>query len=126
MIYNKTVKNNPNCNIVLSHAEGTLPYLLSRPTSIFCKTEAEIEEFWGQARDFYYDVAVAGHENVLTILEKFAEPGHILYGSDAPYAHAGIIDFHTSRLDEYKFADPKLRDAINRGNALALFPRLKD
>lgn len=125
MIYNKTVKNNPNCKIILSHAGGTLPYLLSRPTSIFCKTDAEIEEFWGQARDFYYDVAVAGHENVLTILEKFAKPGHILYGSDTPYAHDGIIDFHTSRLDAYKFADPELRDAIDRGNALALFPRLK-
>lgn len=126
MIYNKTVKNNPNCKIILSHAGGTLPYLIGRPTSIFCKTDEEIDEFWGQARDFYYDVAVAGTENVLKILETFAKPGHILYGSDTPYANDDIINFHTTRFDKYQFADPKLRDAINRGNALELFPRLKN
>lgn len=126
MIYNKTVKNNPNCKIILSHAGGTLPFLLSRPTSIFCKTEAEIDEFWGQARDLYYDVAVAGHENVLKVMEDFAKPGHILYGSDTPYAFDHIIEFHTSRLDKYQFKDPKMLEAINRGNALELFPRLKN
>ncbi|KAL1887987.1 hypothetical protein Sste5346_009869 [Sporothrix stenoceras] len=125
MIYNKTVKDNPNCKIILSHAGGTLPYLIGRPTSIFCKTESEVEEFWGQARDFYYDVAVAGTENVLKILETFAKPGHILYGSDTPYAYDSIIEFHTTRFDKYEFADPTLREAINRGNALKLFPRLK-
>ncbi|CAK7220252.1 hypothetical protein SCUCBS95973_004096 [Sporothrix curviconia] len=124
MIYNKTVKNNPNCKIILSHAGGTLPYLIGRPTSIFCKTDAEVQEFEQQARDLYYDVAVAGTENVLKILETFAKPDHILYGSDTPYARDGIIDFHTSRFDKFEFADPTLRDAINRGNALKLWPRL--
>lgn len=126
MIYNKTVKNNPNCKIILSHAGGTLPFLIGRPTSIFCKTDAEIDEFEQQARDFYYDVAVAGTENVLKVLETFAKPDHILYGSDTPYAHDGIIDFHTSRFDKFDFADPKLREAINRGNALKLWPRLNN
>lgn len=126
MIYNKTVKNNPNCKIILSHAGGTLPYLIGRPTSIFCKTEEEVAEFEEQAKNFYYDVAVAGTENVLKVLETFAKPDHILYGSDTPYAHDGIINFHTSRFDKYEFADPKLRDAINRGNALKLWPRLNN
>ena len=125
MLYNKTVRNNPDCKIILSHAGGTLPYLLGRPASILTKTDAELDEFWEDARNFYYDVAVAGTENVLTILEKFAKPGHILYGSDTPYANDAIISFHTKRLDEYKFADPNMSKAIDRENALKLFPQFK-
>lgn len=125
MLYNKTVRKNPNCKIILSHAGGTLPFLLGRPASILTKTQEELDEFWDDARNFYYDTAVAGSENVLRIMEKFAKPGHLLYGSDTPYANNDIINFHTSRQDAYKYEDPSLPAKINRENALALFPRLK-
>lgn len=125
MLYNKTVRNNPNCKIILSHAGGTLPFLLGRPASILAKTEEELDAFWDDARNFYYDTAVAGSENVLRIMEKFAKPGHLLYGSDTPYANNDIINFHTSRQDAYQFEDASLAEKINRGNALDLFPRLK-
>lgn len=125
MLYNKTVRNNPNCKIILSHAGGTLPFLLSRPASILTNTKEELDEFWEDARNFYYDTAVAGSENVLRIMEKFAKPGHLLYGSDTPYANNDIVNFHTSRQDAYQFEDASLLAKINRENALALFPRLK-
>jgi predicted TIM-barrel fold metal-dependent hydrolase len=125
MLYNKTVRNNSNCKIILSHAGGTLPYLIGRPASVLTKNDEELQEFWEDARSFYYDVAVAGTENVLRTLEKFAKPDHILYGSDTPYAHDGIINFHTSRLDQYEFTDPNMREAIDRDNALKLFPQFK-
>ncbi|KAJ3465010.1 hypothetical protein MRS44_005668 [Fusarium solani] len=126
MIYNKTVRNNPNCKIILSHGGGVLPYLIGRPASILPKSKGELDEFLDDARNFYYDLAVAGSENVLRVLEKFAKPGHLLYGSDTPYANDGIIDFHTSGLDSYKFGDMDLINQINRDNALSLFPRFKN
>lgn len=126
MIYNKTVRNNPNCKIILSHGGGVLPYLIGRPASILPKSKEELDEFLDDARNFYYDLAVAGSENVLRVLEKFAKPGHLLYGSDTPYANEEIIDFHASGLDSYKFEDPDLINQINRGNALSLFPRFKN
>ncbi|KAJ4160158.1 hypothetical protein NW754_003282 [Fusarium falciforme] len=126
MIYNKTVRNNPNCKIILSHGGGVLPYLIGRPASILPKSKEELDEFLEDARNFYYDLAVAGSENVLRVLEKFAKPGHLLYGSDTPYANDGIIDFHTSGLDSYKFEDTDLINQINRDNALSLFPRFKN
>lgn len=125
MLYNKTVRSNPNCKIILSHAGGTLPFLHSRPASIIPKDEKELEEFWDDALNFYYDTAVAGSENVLRLMERFAKPGHLLYGSDHPYANDNIIDFHTSRQDAYSFEDPGLEAKINRQNALELFHRLK-
>ncbi len=125
MLYNKTVRNNPKCKIILSHAGGTLPFLLPRPASILTKSEEELDAFWEDARNFYYDTAVAGHEHVLKIMETFAKPGHLLYGSDTPYANNKIIEFHTSRQDKFQFQDPTLAAKINRENALELFPRLK-
>ncbi|OGM49559.1 putative amidohydrolase family protein [Aspergillus bombycis] len=125
MLYNKTVRNNPNCKIILSHAGGVLPFLIGRPTSILAKTPQEQDAFLDDARNFYYDTAVAGSENVLRVMEKFAKPGHLLYGSDTPYANNDIINYHTSRQDSYQFEDASLADKINRGNGLALFPRLK-
>lgn len=126
MITHNVVRDNPNCKIILSHAGGTLPFLIGRPASILPQTDAEHEAFMDQARSFYYDSAVAGSENVLKIMEDFAKPGHILYGSDTPYANEHIIDYHTSGLDKFPFKNAKLRDEINRTNALALFPRLAE
>ncbi|KAK0763480.1 LOW QUALITY PROTEIN: hypothetical protein N5P37_002857 [Trichoderma harzianum] len=111
MLLNKTVRNSPNCRIILSHAGGVLPYLIGRPAS--------------DARCFYFDTAVSGTENVMRTLEKFAKPDHILYGTDSPYADNDVVHFHTSRMDEYRFEDPTILDKINRENALKLFPRLK-
>jgi len=46
---------------------------------------------------------------------------HILFGTDYPFAQAGTV---AKGLAAYGFSPPTLR-AIERDNALALFPRLK-
>jgi predicted TIM-barrel fold metal-dependent hydrolase len=46
---------------------------------------------------------------------------HILFGTDYPFAQAGTV---AQGLSEYSFAPADLR-AIERDNALELFPRLK-
>lgn len=38
-------------------------------------------------RKFYFDTALSASPTSLPSLLAFAEPGHILYGSDFPYAH---------------------------------------
>ncbi|KAL5343984.1 hypothetical protein BJX70DRAFT_393405 [Aspergillus crustosus] len=125
LLVSKTVRNNPKCKIILPHGGGTLPYLIGRPASILPQGPKELEEFMEDVRSFYWDTAVAGSENQLKVLEGFAKPGHLLFGSDTPYANEKIIDFHTKGLDGFGFRDEGLREEINRGNALELFPRLK-
>lgn len=125
MIHANVVRDNANCKIILSHGGGMLPYIIGRPASILPQTDEEHQAFMDQARSFYFDTAVAGSENVLKIIEDFAKPGHVLYGSDTPYANNHIIDYHTKGLDAFKFKNPNLREEINRTNAEALFPRLK-
>jgi predicted TIM-barrel fold metal-dependent hydrolase len=127
LIVSKTIRDFPNIKIILPHAGGTLPYLLGRPASVmpYLSTKHVTEEIIEDARNFYYDTAVAGSENVLTVLEKFAKPGHILYGSDYPYAGPGIIKYHNEGLDAFPFKDQSLLKHINTDGSLELWPRLK-
>ena len=125
LILSQSLRKHPNCKIILSHAGGTLPYLVNRPGGglTYISNGLTPAEFVDEARKFYFDTAVSGGEYVLTVLEKFAKPGHILYGSDFPYAHKPSIEFHTSGLDSFQFKNPDLLQEINQKNALGLFPR---
>ena len=70
---------------------------------------------------FYYDIALSGSPAALPSLLAFAKPGHVLFGSDFPFAPPVAVQYFTATGDAYADAD---HAAINRGNALALFPRL--
>ncbi|KAF9893492.1 hypothetical protein FE257_010804 [Aspergillus nanangensis] len=126
MIVNKTVRSYSNCKIILSHGGGALPYMIQRPASVLPKNEKEHEEFMDDARSFYYDVALCGGDAPMAVLEKFVKPGHLLFGSDVPYAGDEIVAYHVDRFNAYKFKDPKLAQQVNWENALKLFPRLNE
>lgn len=125
IIASKTICKYKNVKIVLSHGGGTLSYLIGRPASVipYLDETQAIPDILEDAKEFYDDTAVSGSENVLTVLEKFAKPGHITYSSDYPYANYGIIDYHTDGLDKFEFKVKSLLNQINRKNALKLFPR---
>ena len=70
---------------------------------------------------FYYDVAQAFNPYTLASLTTLVPASHILFGTDYPFAQAGTV---AKGLMEYGFA-PDALHAIERDNALALFPRLR-
>jgi predicted TIM-barrel fold metal-dependent hydrolase len=53
-----------------------------------------------------------------------ADPDRITYGSDFPFAPVMAIGFMNKQFEKYPL-DQSLREAIERGNSEALFPRLK-
>ncbi|KIJ36684.1 hypothetical protein M422DRAFT_232253 [Sphaerobolus stellatus SS14] len=127
LIISNTVRTHPNVKIILSHAGGTLPYLISRaamvsfvPALAVDKTYEEIVE---DASSFYFDLALSGNKYTLGLLTEFAKPGHILYGSDHPYAPNAAISRYTEEMDSY-LEKKASAEELNRGNALKLFPRL--
>jgi len=67
---------------------------------------------------FYFDIALSGSPAALPSLLAFAKPGHVLFGSDFPFAPPVAVQYFTATGDAYD-AD---HAAINRGNALKLFP----
>ena len=75
-------------------------------------------------RSFYFDTALSGSPAALPSLLAFAKPGHVLFGSDWPYAPAIAVGYFTGQLDAYEALGAAGHHAIDRANAVALFPRL--
>ncbi|KAJ5302094.1 hypothetical protein PENANT_c008G06398 [Penicillium antarcticum] len=122
------IRDYPGCKIILSHAGGTLPYLIYRaatmlplmPQTLGLSTEELVED----ARGFYFDTAISSNPVTLKALFEFAAPGHVLFGSDFPNAPGDAIQHFTRFLEEYDMSyETKLQ--VNSGAALELFPRLK-
>jgi predicted TIM-barrel fold metal-dependent hydrolase len=82
------------------------------------------EEILKQLQTYYFDVALSSSAAALPILMEFAKKGHIMYGSDYPYAPVEVSVSFARKLDTYTRLSEDERAAINRANALTLFPRL--
>lgn len=118
----------PGCKIILSHAGGTLPYLIHRaatmlplmPRTLGLSTEELVES----ARTFYFDTAISSNPVTLKALFEFAAPGHVLFGSDFPNAPQDAIQRFTDFLEAYELPE-EIKRQVDSGAALELFPRLK-
>jgi hypothetical protein len=73
---------------------------------------------------FYFDTALSSSAAALPTLLAFAKPGHVTFGSDFPYAPVAAGKLFAAGLETYRGLDTTERDAIDRTNALMLFPRL--
>ena len=135
MIMAGIVRRFPDYKIILSHAGGTLPYLVLRPAWMLPyvpKANDDLpgyenistEQFVADAKEFFYDTALSGDPLTLEHLKAFAKPDHILFGSDYPYAPLTSITFMTQATDRYLDGKPEAETWM-RGNALKLFPRLQ-
>ncbi len=51
------------------------------------------------------------------------DPSRVLFGSDYPWAGEAITSLTLLRLEGYQGIDQQARGAIERDNALSLFPR---
>jgi predicted TIM-barrel fold metal-dependent hydrolase len=58
----------------------------------------------------------------LPSLLAFAKPGHVVFGSDWPFAPPSAVQYFTAGLDDYSGITNHA--AIDRDNAAALFSRL--
>jgi predicted TIM-barrel fold metal-dependent hydrolase len=115
----------PNIRFILSHAGGFVPYASHRlAMAIFGDTGRNPGEILDEFAGFYFDTALSSTAAALPTLLAFAKPGHILYGSDFPFAPLVASQYFTEGLEKYDGLDDEARSAIDRTNALALFPRL--
>lgn len=128
LIVSDTLRQNPDCKIILSHAGGTLPYLIHRVAAMLPETPMTVgksyEEILEEASTFYYDVALSSNKATLKALYEVAQPGHVLFGTDFPNAPGPGIRRLMVNLEDFDAA-PEPLPAVYYESALALFPRLK-
>jgi predicted TIM-barrel fold metal-dependent hydrolase len=128
LIYSGTLERFPNTSIILPHAGGTIPYLAFRldiaqrlGPQVLKKAPQGLSAYLER---LYYETAVSTSRHSLGALRELVPPSQILFGSDYPYLSEPMIEDEIRGLDDYPF-DAAARAAIDRNNALALFPRLR-
>jgi predicted TIM-barrel fold metal-dependent hydrolase len=121
LLYAGAAERYPNVRIIFSHAGGAVPFLTHRIAAIAHRAHVEAVPM---LRSFYYDVAIAMAPYALRSLQELAEPTHILWGSDLPFVHRDQFKDEIAAWEAYDGFTPPARAAVERDNALALFPRL--
>jgi predicted TIM-barrel fold metal-dependent hydrolase len=121
LLYAGVPERYPNVRIIFSHAGGAAPFLTHRIAAIMHRSHVEAIPM---LRGFYYDVAIAMAPYALRSLQELAEPTHVLWGSDLPFVHRDQLQEEIAAWEAYDGFTPAARAAVERDNALRLFPRL--
>ncbi|KUL49811.1 amidohydrolase [Streptomyces violaceusniger] len=126
LVLNGVMSRYPNLRVILSHGGGFLPYAAYRFSGLASTVDRErnAEDLLRDLKRFYFDTALSASPSALPALLAFAEPGHVLYGSDWPFAPQDAGTYYNHYLETYPDYAPGQAEAIDRGNAEALFPRL--
>ena len=113
----------PDIKFIFCHGGGALPALAGRIEEL-TKDEKDRNERVPKGIEFelkklFYEIANAYHAPTFAALRAFAPESHILFGTDYPYVS---IPSHIDGLAKVVPSASALR-AIERDNALALFPK---
>lgn len=127
LVLNGVMSRYTNVRVILSHGGGFLPYAAYRfagLTSTVVAPDLKPADVLHDLKRFYFDTALSASPSALPALLAFAEPGHVLYGSDWPFAPQEAGTYYNQFLESHPDFTPGQAEAINRENAEALLPRL--
>jgi predicted TIM-barrel fold metal-dependent hydrolase len=126
LVHSGAVARHPDLRIILSHAGGFVPYASHRlAMGITATTGRAPFEVLDDFRRFWFDTALSSPAALPSVL-AFAAPGHVLFGSDFPFAPDVAVAHFTGQLDAYEALDDAGHAAVDRRSAAALFPRFAD
>jgi predicted TIM-barrel fold metal-dependent hydrolase len=112
----------PNIRFIFTHSGGTIPVLARRIADMFPPELADrapggVES---EVKKLYFDIANGANPSSLAALTKLVPISQLLFGTDFPFVR---IRTTVDGFKDYGFSAKDVQ-AINRGNALRLFPRL--
>jgi predicted TIM-barrel fold metal-dependent hydrolase len=127
MLYNGTLERYPSIRYIVSHAGGTIPYLAWRIAgSSFLpelRDRAPKTDALALLQKLYYDTALSTSEFVFGALKEFVATSQVLFGSDYPYVPPAVLQAEKHGIENSKVLTDADRAAIDRDNALTLFPK---
>jgi predicted TIM-barrel fold metal-dependent hydrolase len=126
LIFSGAIERFPRIRFILPHAGGVLPYCAWRlavsPMIDHRLPHLSRDRIYAGLKHFWYDNALSPGEQTFGSLDHVARPDRIVFGSDYPFANPGVIAAAVE-AEESGFLGTDKQAAIDRGNALALFPR---
>jgi predicted TIM-barrel fold metal-dependent hydrolase len=102
LIISGAVSRFKNVKFILSHAGGTLPFLVPRLALSISMMPGAIERVGDPleaVRSLYFDTALSGGAAPLSALAQITTPDHILFGTDFPFAPTAAIRQFGTALD---------------------------
>lgn len=127
-----TFERFPGVRIIFAHGCGAAPYLHGRLAAVFSMFD-QVRPFSEHLADMderfarlYYDTAGIMSSATWTMLQQVAPPSHIVFGSDCPPSPERFATCTIEAIANHAGLDDDARSAIERGNALELFPRLRN
>jgi predicted TIM-barrel fold metal-dependent hydrolase len=76
-------------------------------------------------KKLYFDTALSASPHNLRSLQELADPSHIVYGSDYPFAPETVTQMTNEGLHSYDGFDEKSLSLLYKKNVIQLFPRFK-
>jgi predicted TIM-barrel fold metal-dependent hydrolase len=130
LFHNGVFKNYPNIKFIFPHLGGTAPYLQYRMQEIEelpavqSVSSMSVEE---AMRHVYFDLALSAKPIPMRAALEFADHSRLLFGTDFPFAinTKKAISDTVRGVGEFDGFDADLRRAIERENAMSLFPRIQ-
>jgi len=125
LVFSGAIVRFPRIRFVLAHAGALVPYFAWR-LSVSPMIDARMqqisrEEIFARLRRFWYDIALSPSAETMVCLNAIAAPERIVFGSDWPFANTRVVAEALRTYETSVPIAPDVRNAIDRGNALALF-----
>jgi predicted TIM-barrel fold metal-dependent hydrolase len=124
-LVNGTFAHCPDIRFIFCHSGGTMPVLAARINGFFQARSALASRVPNgvlyELKKLNYDIANATNPSSLAALMNLVPTTQILWGSDFPYRAVGPT---ANGWDNYQVSD-EIKRAVNRDNALKLFPRFQ-
>jgi 6-methylsalicylate decarboxylase len=126
LVFSGTIARFPRIQFILPHAGGLVPYFAWRlsvsPMIDKRLPQLSREQVFEGLAHFWYDNALAPGEQTFGALDHVARPERVVFGTDYPFANPRVIA-EAVKTYESGFLPDARRAAIDRTNALALFPK---
>jgi predicted TIM-barrel fold metal-dependent hydrolase len=124
LIFSRTIDRYPRIRFILPHAGGVMPFFAWR-LSISPMLDSRLEQMPPETilaglRRFWYDNALSPESRTIATLHDVAGPDHIVFGSDWPFNRLPAM---VDAMKKHEGLPSDQRAAIDRNNALALFPQ---
>ena len=138
LILSRALDKHPRIRWILAHAGGFVPYISHRIlltvlraeprwklAGLALRQEKVVAERMKIFQRFWYDTALSSTPATFPSLLAVADPDRILFGSDFPFAPVAAVKYMRNEYAAMRLP-PSLRAGIDRRNAEALLPRLKE
>ncbi len=125
LIFTGMLQRCPNIRVIVAHGGGAVPFLAQRISMLEGHRQARtVTGVIPTLRSLYYEIASTTAAYPLRSLQELVGAKRILWGSDLPFVYGERLKTEVDHWEEYTGFDDAARVAVERENALRLFPRL--